>query len=533
MKRSIIILCILILLCSLATADLDLPKYKDNYYIPGYLIVKFKEKPILKENKAEKLFEVNINNETLTSKTGKQAFNPRKEKGRHFVEDIYIFEFDKDKDISKIIKKIEKNPNIEWVEPNYLFEDLSIPNDPYYSQQWNFPKTGAPAGWEIETGDEQILIATVDTGIDWKHEDLAEKVWNNPGEDADHDGYTLEWNGSEWVFDPDDLNSLDDDSNGYVDDLIGWDFVGSLVPYTNCAPNEDCNSPDNDPLDIQGHGTFQYGLMGGKTNNNAGIAGMCWNCKLMGLRAGYKKSDGSAAISGYDAAQIAAYAADNGIRGVNFAFSASASYLQDAVSYAHANGVFLSAAAGNSGYEQCSGPSQYSEVMAVGGTDSGDNRWTFPGGGSNYGSCVEVSAPAKDLFTTWVDGYTTASGTSGASPQVTGLAGLILSKNPTLTNEEVRQIIKDSADNITTDHPIGGRINVSRALQMTPSLNPCSGKDFNNDSKVDWLDTGVFSGCYGSNITINPGCERSDFNDDGKVTYLDIGPFSACYGSSW
>ena len=281
------------LVLTIYVSALDLPKYKDQEYVPGILIVKFKEKPILLANSYTKKFEISLNNEILTSDTGKQAFNPRKQKGRHFIENIYIFKYDKNKDISKLINKIKKNPNVVWAEPDYIFEGLAIPNDPYYPQQWNFPKTAAPQGWNIEKGNETILIATIDTGIDWKHEDLAEKVWNNLGEDADNDGHTLEWNGTAWNLDPGDLNSIDNDGNGYVDDLIGWDFLGSLVSFDDvCASGEDCNTPDNDPLDRQGHGTFQYGLIGAKTNNSIGVAGLCWNCRLIGLRAGFKNTGG-------------------------------------------------------------------------------------------------------------------------------------------------------------------------------------------------------------------------------------------------
>src|SRR3989338_5389142 len=158
------------LVLTIYVSALDLPKYNGQEYEPGTLIVKFKEKPMLSLNSFNKKFEVSLNNEILTSET-------RKPKGRKFLENIYIFKYDKNKDISKLIKKIENNPNVIWVEPNYISEGLAVPNDPYYPQQWNFPKTGAPQGWNIERGNETILIATIDTGIDWKHEDLAEKVW--------------------------------------------------------------------------------------------------------------------------------------------------------------------------------------------------------------------------------------------------------------------------------------------------------------------------------------------------------------------
>jgi hypothetical protein len=160
-------------------------------------------------------------------------------------------------------------------------------------------------------------------------------------------------------------------------------------------------------------------------------------------------------------------ATDAGARAINYAFeSANLSFLINAVQYAYSNGVFIAAAAGNNGNSTPVYPAYYPEIMAVGGRDSSDGRYSS----SSYGDWVDISAPAVNLFSTNKNnGYKYGTGTSYAAPQVTGLVGLILSKNPTLTNVQVRQIINDSADYIATDYWVGGRINVTRALQMTPN----------------------------------------------------------------
>jgi hypothetical protein len=131
------------------------------------------------------------------------------------------------------------------------------------------------AAWSIhkgQNGSEPTILAVVDTGMNWKHAELAPNIWNNLGEDANGNGYTIYWTGSTWAFDPGDLNGVDDDSNGYVDDLIGWDF------YHDLAGNQ-----DNAPFDAGGHGTSVSCIANARTDNATGIASVAWNVTLMPL----------------------------------------------------------------------------------------------------------------------------------------------------------------------------------------------------------------------------------------------------------
>ncbi|MEO1589646.1 MAG: S8 family serine peptidase, partial [Bacteroidota bacterium] len=157
----------------------------------------------------------------------------------------------------------------------------SLPNDPMLEDQWFHNNQGQSGGtlgkdiamnqaWDVETGDQGIVVGVLDSGIDWKHPDLIDNIWQNLAEDADGDGVVLVWNGSSWIFDPDDENGIDDDGNGYVDDFIGWDFVNG----------------DNNPMDDHesGHGTHVAGLIAASGNNGIGISGVAWNAQLMGLK---------------------------------------------------------------------------------------------------------------------------------------------------------------------------------------------------------------------------------------------------------
>jgi subtilisin family serine protease len=500
MEKITSLVLILAIFLVLSVGFVSAAKYNGMDYEPGKVIVKFKDKPVM-NNK-----QVNLGGEILSSESGETFL-----KGKNLIiTNLYVFDYDKAKDISKLIKNVKRNLNVEYAEPDYIFTGLQAPNDPQYSSQWNFPKTSAPAGWDIEKGNENIVISTIDTGINWNHEDLAEKIWNNLGEDFDNDGHTFEFNGTSWVFDPGDLNGIDDDGNGYIDDLIGYDFVtGGVSCYDDCA------TADNNPLDNNGHGTFQYGLMGARTNNSIGIAGLCQNCKLMIIRAGYNSTGGGANARYTAVIEGINYAVNNGVKTFNLAWKLGSSdipSLHEAIINATNQGVLVTCAAGNDGNSNPIYPAYYEECFAVGARDQNDTRSSF----SSYGSWVDISAPGTSLTSTWINNnYVSGkSGTSYASPQVTGLAGLIFSRNPSLNGSQVRQIINDSADYIATDYWIGGRINVSRALQMTPLPNQAPVLDAIGNKNVN----------EGNGLIID--VDASDANND-TLTYYT----SASFGS--
>jgi len=422
---------------------------KEPEFVPGELIVKFKPtakivKTITKNGIANVGLEsIDALNEKHKVKAWEKVFKTAKKpkvatKKVSDLSNIYLLTLPKDADVLSVAEKYNKNANVEYAEPNYIAHICVTPNDPYYSQQWAHQNMQSEQAWDIETGDPSVAIAIVDTGVDWNHPDLAANIWANPGEIAG--------------------NGIDDDGNGYIDDIRGWDFVNF----------------DSDPMDDNGHGTHCSGIAAAETNNGVGVAGVCWKCSIMPLK-GLDEHG-----SGYhsDLAIGIQYAADNGADVISMSWG-SYSYsnlLKDVIDYAYVQGVVLVGAAGNEGSEIKFYPAGYENVLAVASTDKNDQRsvWSLPqpptpGSSSSYGFWVAIGAPGTAIYSTLFDDtYASWSGTSMAAPHVAGLAGLILSRTPAFTNDEVRQIIVSTTDPVQSSEYIGsGRINVSGALQMS------------------------------------------------------------------
>ena len=219
-------------------------------------------------------------------------------------------------DVASVLSALRANPNVEVAEPNYILRASEVatatvtPDDPYFFQQWGLTQIGAKEAWAIEQGNAGFIIAVLDTGLDLNHPDLTGRLWVNPGETAG--------------------NGLDDDANGYVDDVNGWNFVEG----------------NNLPQDDSGHGTHVAGIAAANGNNSIGVAGMDWNARIMPLRILNAGGAGTHA----DAAAALQYAADKGARVINMSFGAyvDAQVLRDAVAYA-AQSALLVGAAGNDG----------------------------------------------------------------------------------------------------------------------------------------------------------------------------------------
>lgn len=355
------------------------------------------------------------------------------------LSNFYKLSFSTEVDVPSVIEEYCADPNVKYAEPNYVGHAALVPNDARYSCQWAHSKMQSELAWNITTGNSCIVIAVIDTGVDWDHPDLASNIWINP----------------------DDMpNGIDDDGNGYVDDLRGWDFVHTTYPVW---PGEDGTIRDNDPMDFHGHGTHVAGIAAAVTNNSIGIAGMSWASKIMSVRAGYKAPDGGSWFWWSDVAPAIKYAADNGANIISMSFGGYgfSSLLKSAVDYAYAKGVFLVAAAMNDNISTRPYPAGFGNVAAVAATNSTDGKAWF----SNYGAWVDVAAPGVDIASTLFDDtYALWSGTSMSTPYVAGLAALILSENLTLTNTEVRNVILKTTDPVTSSVYIGtGRVNAYKA----------------------------------------------------------------------
>ena len=368
---------------------------------------------------------------------------------------IYLLRFSPDAPLEALKAAYQQNPLVEAVEYNYLRPTLAnpvVPNDPKYPEQWSLPLMKLPQAWAVEKGNRSVVIAIIDSGIDYRHNDLAPKAWINPREIPE--------------------NGLDDDGNGYIDDVYGWDFTDA----PNIQAEGDYLEGDNEPIDESGHGTHVAGIAGAMPNNGIGIAGVAWECPLMAIRAGLSLG-GSSRMQDDDSASAIVYAADNGASVINMSWGSErrSFVIQDAIDYAYAHGAVLVAAAGNSQKPAAIFPAAYRKVIAVASTEQNQQRFYQ----SNFGASIDIGAPGNVILSTQIDNqYRLLTGTSMASPHVAGIAALLLAKRPALTHEEVRDILINTADPVYQEDSdelderfVGaGTVNAERALFASGAL---------------------------------------------------------------
>ena len=433
-------------------------------YVPGEVIVKLKDS-------------VGIEMRTISGQTSLSTNNPQlqalltKYKATN-VEDVFdgLFASSQDKadmpDELKGIKKITIEaegsvieavrslstlPDIEFAEPNYLLYSTYVPNDPHFWDQWAHLRTEAPLAWEIEMGDPNVVIAIIDSGVAYNHEDLKANML------ADCTGGCPEGTGYDFV-----------DIHTFIYKLVGY-----VLPK-----GEDYTSPDNNPTDFRDHGTVSAGIAAAVGNNEEGVIGVCPRCSIMPVRGSFtvigKKGLASSMGQADDWAKGIVYAANNkaDVLSTSSGESRNSNTVKRAVNYACKMGSVFVAAAGNENREVRIYPAAYAGVIAVAATNSDDTKTDF----SNYGPWVDVAAPGDTIWSTtltrpgeaYSSAYDTFSGTSASSPYISGTAALILSHYPGLGNVEVMRMIRRGVDEIE-DKSIGtGRINVFKALKVRP-----------------------------------------------------------------
>lgn len=375
--------------------------------------------------------------------------------GRHpLLKDIFLLRFSKDINIQRKLKSCVDNVLVESAELNYLkkFCSNTDVSDPRYSEQWNLRAINIPQAWKIEQGKPSVIVGVVDSGVISDHPDLQNQLWNNPDEIPN--------------------NGLDDDNNGYVDDLYGWDFSDApTLPGQGDWVNRD-NSPD----DETGHGTHVSGIIAAETDNRIGIAGIASKCKIMTLRAGFRVGLGSF-LQNDDVAAAIVYAADNGANVINLSLgdTVNAFVIQAAVEYAFHRGCVLVGAAGNSPEPGVYYPAALNEVISVA---SLNNNLQL--GNSNFGSSVDIAAPGEDIISTDFnlqntlnkEGYRIRSGSSMATAHVSGVTALLISANPSCENFQIRQWLKFSSQELSITNLVGaGLVNAYRSLTDHLQLN--------------------------------------------------------------
>ena len=345
--------------------------------------------------------------------------------------------------------------------PNLVLDLALTPDDPMLATQWHLGTTAAGVrarnAWDLETGDPDVVIGIIDTGVDLGHPDLAANIWTNPGEVPG--------------------NGIDDDGNGFVDDLHGWDFATG-----DADPNPVFSVDSTLGLDVGFHGTFSAGIAAGRGNDGIGIAGIAWGCRIMALKVSDVDPDITlAAVTG-----AFEYAGANGADVINLSFGGSnpilAAFFQPLVDDAVAADAVCVAAAGNSGTDTAYYPAACDSVLAVAATTV-TNQWaTF----SNWGYYVDIAAPGQDIWSTlarnytrdasndllfqllygWngVDPYMYNSGTSFACPVVAGAVALVRGRYPGVPAPYIIDHMIATGDAVAYSVDIGPRLNVYNAL---------------------------------------------------------------------
>ncbi len=383
-------------------------------------------------------------------------YNPSKLKaGMPDLSRIYMISFPDVHNVISVAEAFSQDPNVEYAEPIPLDFPDDIPNDELYHLCQHLPQIMAPAAWDIFHGEDgpQIVVAIIDNGVDWKHTDLALNIWQNLGEDANGNGKTLEFINGEWVFDPGDLNNIDNDGNGFTDDLIGWDMV-----LNNNNPNHNWG---------ENHGTHCAGIAAGVTDNIHGISSISWNVKVMPLQVA--QADG-AFVQAYNGI---IYAAENGADFISNSWSSPvySQANQEIMNYVSQLGSVILASAGNYNSLQKRYPASYAGVLSVAAVSVDDVKTSY----SSYGPAVDIAAPGGGseggiLSTLPNNTYGLMSGTSMACPLAAGCFGLLKAYHPAWSVEQLVTQILGTADNIDTITPtyanlLGtGRINAYRFM---------------------------------------------------------------------
>lgn len=412
---------------------------------------------------------------------------------------VYLLQVTEQTEIQDTVAAFRQDPHVEYAQPNYRHQIQFVPNDPYYSSSgsWGQPyddlwalkadKLNMEPAWDLTQG-QGMVVGVIDTGLDYNHPDIAANVWTNPGEIPG--------------------NGLDDDENGYIDDSRGWDFVGPT--YTNPMP-------DNDPMDGYGHGTHVSGTIAAVGNNGLGIIGVAPAAKLMPVKGLDNQGYGLSS----DLSKAMVYAAENGADVLNNSWGCNGQcpndpVAEEAVRSAYGLGAVVVFSAGNSSDDVAFySPQNMTDPkpIVVAATDQLDQPTYF----TNYGSFIDIAGPGggttepppdfepfrsilslkSSICDTLLcpsellvgNGYLRQAGTSMAAPHASGLAALVLAYRSTFTNEEVRQVIRISADDIGSPgvdlYTGAGRLDATEALvvESVPEVrivitNPASGSFF-------------------------------------------------------
>jgi thermitase len=386
---------------------------------------------------------------------------------------------------------------VEFAQPNYIYSVALTPNDPQYGSLYGMTKIGAPTAWNTTTGNSSTVVAVIDTGVRYTHEDIAANMWRNPGEIPN--------------------NGIDDDGNGFVDDVYGWNFA-----YGN-----------NDPNDDYDHGTHCAGTIGAVGNNSKGVAGVNWTVRVMAL----KIHDSSGNSTAAKIIQAYSYVRMMKLRGVNIRVTSNsyggapeaAGYDQatkDAIDAAGDVDILNAFAAGNAAANNDTTPfypASYDSpsILAVAASDTNDNRASF----SCYGATsVDLAAPGVSILSLTRasdSSYGTKSGTSMATPHAAGAAALLAAANPSLSAASLKASLMNSVNQLPQWNGIvksNGRLNIANAIQNPTVCN------FNLQNSSQNVPTA--GGNFSVNVAAATNCDFSAISQNNWITVTSGNPGS-------
>ena len=391
--------------------------------------------------------------------------------------------------VTSAVALLSADPAVEYAEPNWILYATATPNDPQQGSQWAWGKIDAYDAWDITTGDPDIVVNVIDTGIDTDHEDLVGNVWTNTAEAGGTPGF-------------------DDDGNGYIDDIHGWNAIAN----------------NGNPEDDNDHGTHCSGTIGAVTNNATGVAGVNWTASVVACKflstSGSGTSVNAIECVDYIIATKNAGTADIRVSSNSWGGGGASAAMSAAIQSAVNEGILWVNAAGNNSCNNdcfCSGayPASYNVdgIISVAATSSTDSMASF----SEYGaSTVDIGAPGVSIVsTTTGDTYSSYGGTSMACPHVAGVAALTLAANPALTVTELREAILCNGDFVSSmdgNTRTGMRLNALGAVTAATGGSTCNDRD--SDGVPDYADNCPYDSNSGQSDADSNGvgddCEPTD-----------------------